>query len=57
MSTKTKVPTVVFHWASIGSIVVPAVGSTMTRSSPSKAFTIDDFPTLGRPTIATRGSS
>ena len=36
-------------------MVVPGAGSTTIRSSPRSAFTIDDLPTLGRPTIATLG--
>ena len=34
------------------SLVVPDTSETMTRFSPSKAFTIEDFPAFGRPTIA-----
>ena len=30
---------------------------TMFLSIPTKAFTVDDFPTLGRPTKAIRGMS
>ena len=56
VSTSTKSPCSVLQRASIVSMVVPGRGSTITRSSPSSAFTSDDFPTLGRPTIATRGA-
>src|SRR5450830_1473694 len=37
---------------SIESRVVPAISDTITRSAPTSAFTSDDFPTFGRPTIA-----
>ena len=40
---------------SIGSMVVPGLSKAMTRSSPTSAFTSVDLPTLGRPTMATRG--
>ncbi len=40
-------------WASTGSLVVPGVESTRDRSSPVRALRIEDFPTFGRPTIAT----
>ena len=32
--------------------VVPGISDTMTRSAPTSAFTREDFPTFGRPTIA-----
>ena len=35
------------------SLVVPAISETMALSSFSKAFSKEDFPTLGCPTIAT----
>jgi hypothetical protein len=40
---------------SVESRVVPGSSATMLRSSPSRAFSSDDLPTLGRPTIASRG--
>ena len=42
---------------STGSRVVPGTGETIIRSSRSSRFTSDDFPALGRPTIATFSSS
>ena len=36
--------------------VVPAMGVTMFRSSPSRALVSDDLPTFGLPTMAKRGS-
>ena len=39
---------------SIASRVVPAMSETITRSSPSSAFTSDDLPTFGRPITARR---
>ena len=39
---------------SIESRVVPGCSATITRSSPSRAFSRLDLPTLGRPRIATR---
>ncbi len=42
---------------SIASRVVPATSLTTSRSSPSRRFTIDDLPTFGRPTTATRTDS
>ena len=37
---------------STASRVVPGIGLTTTRSERVKALMIEDFPTLGRPTIA-----
>ena len=37
--------------------VVPAISVTILRSSPIKAFTIEDLPAFGRPTTAKRGIS
>lgn len=37
---------------SIASRVVPGSSETITRSAPRKAFSSEDFPTLGRPMIA-----
>ena len=54
VSTSVNVPAGVFHSVSMASMVVPARGSTRTRSSRSSMFTIEDLPTLGRPTMATR---
>ncbi len=42
---------------SIASRVVPAISDTITRSSPAILLMMDDFPTLGFPTIAIRGRS
>jgi hypothetical protein len=42
---------------SIASRVVPGWSNAITRSSPSRRFTSVDLPTLGRPTMATRGWS
>jgi len=42
---------------SIESRVVPAILVTIFLSSPIKALIKDDFPALGRPTIAKRGNS
>ena len=39
---------------STASRVVPATSLTIVRSSCRMAFISDDFPTLGRPTIARR---
>ena len=39
-------------WA--GHRVVPGMSEVMKRSSPSRALTRVDFPTLGRPAMATR---
>src|SRR5436190_23054044 len=36
--------------------VTPAVGSTIAIRRPASQLNSDDFPTLGRPTIATRGT-
>ena len=36
--------------------VTPAVGSTMLIRRPASQLNIDDLPTLGLPTIATRGT-
>ena len=36
--------------------VVPGIGETITRSSPTRRFTSEDLPTFGRPTIAIRVS-
>ena len=38
------------------SLVVPATEVTIFLSSPNNAFTKDDFPTFGRPTMAILGS-
>ena len=35
------------------SLVVPGMGVTIARASSSKALNMDDFPTFGRPTMAT----
>ena len=37
--------------------VVPAISVTILRSSPIRALMVEDFPTLGRPTMAILGSS
>ena len=37
---------------SILSLVVPETSETITLFSPNKAFTIEDLPALGLPTIA-----
>ena len=37
---------------SIESLVVPAIGDTITLFSPVSLFTSDDFPTFGLPMIA-----
>ena len=37
----------------MASRVVPEIGLTMARFSPKKAFNKLDFPTLGRPIMAT----
>jgi hypothetical protein len=42
-------PAAVFHWRVHESMVVPGAGSTIIRSSPSREFTSDDFPTFGPP--------
>ena len=42
---------------SIASRVVPAISDTITLFSPQSLFIIEDLPTLGLPTIATRGLS
>src|SRR5258706_8227598 len=54
VSTSTNSPAGVFQRASTASIVVPGRGSTIMRGSASRAFTIDDLPTLGRPMMAMR---
>src|SRR5439155_831077 len=41
---------------SMGSRVVPGVGLTSARSSPRRALSSDDLPTLGRPMIASRSA-
>src|ERR1041385_4150754 len=46
----------VWRTVSIASRVVPATGETITRSSPRMRLSNDDFPTFGRPTIASRSS-
>lgn len=38
---------------STASLVVPDMSLTMARGTPVMAFTREDLPTLGRPTIAT----
>ncbi len=42
---------------SIESRVVPAIGVTITRSSPSSRLSSDDLPTFGRPISASRVAS
>ena len=42
---------------SIASRVVPGTGLTITRSTPSRALTSEDFPTLGRPMTARERTS
>ena len=42
---------------STASRVVPAMGETIERSSPTRRFSRVDFPTFGRPMMATRISS
>src|SRR5712691_11890109 len=42
---------------STGSRVVPGVGLTRARSSPSRALSSDDLPTFGRPMIASRSGA
>src|SRR6516225_6208697 len=48
VSTSTNSPAGVFQRASIASTVVPGLGSTSTRSSPSSAFTSELLPRFGR---------
>src|SRR5258706_15888886 len=36
--------------------VTPAVGSTMAMRRPASQLKTEDFPTLGRPTMATTGT-
>ena len=57
VSTSTNVVSPRVSTVSIVSRVVPGTSETITRSSPSSAFRSDDFPTLGRPRIATRIAS
>ena len=42
-------------WLLTVSLVVPAMSVTMLTSSSNKALVMEDFPTLGRPTIANLG--
>ena len=42
---------------SIASLVVPAMSDTITRFSPAILLIMDDFPTLGFPTMAILGLS
>ena len=53
VSTSTKVASPRSSTVSIESRVVPGTSETITRSCPSSAFRSDDFPTFGRPRIAT----
>ena len=57
MSTSTNVVSPRVSTVSIVSRVVPGTSETITRSSPTSAFRSDDFPTFGRPRIATRIAS
>jgi hypothetical protein len=54
-AVSTKVKAVSPRWmvSSTASRVVPAMGETMARSSPSSALSSVDFPTFGRPMMAT----
>ena len=49
MSTRTKVRSPRWRTVSIASRVVPGCSETITRSSPSSAFSRLDLPTFGRP--------
>src|SRR5215208_3556986 len=53
VSTSTKVVPSRSRSVSIESRVVPGISETIVRSWPTRALTSDDFPTFGRPTIAT----
>ena len=53
MSTRTNVESSRRKTVSIESRVVPGTSETMTRSPPTSALRSDDFPTFGRPRIAT----
>ena len=57
VSMRVKAPSGASRSVSMASRVVPATLLTMTRSSPMRAFTSVDLPTLGRPTMATRTRS
>ena len=57
VSTMRKVRWRHFRTASTVSRVVPGVSLTIDRSSWSSRLRSDDFPTLGRPTMATAVSS
>ena len=50
-------PVAAAQHVSIESRVVPGMSETITRSSPSSAFSRLDLPTFGRPRIATRIAS
>src|SRR5215218_6576558 len=57
VSTSTKVRSPRWRTVSIASRVVPGTSETITRSSPSSAFSRLDLPTFGRPRTATRIAS
>src|SRR3970282_1666772 len=54
VSTRVKVVSPRRRTVSIESRVVPGTSETMTRSWPTRAFRRLDFPTFGRPRMATR---
>ncbi|OPZ35367.1 MAG: hypothetical protein BWY99_02277 [Synergistetes bacterium ADurb.BinA166] len=57
VSTKLKVLPSMVTIVSIASRVVPGISLTRALSSPAKRFSRLDFPTFGRPTMATRTAS
>ena len=57
VSMKMKEPCFVSSRESMASRVVPATSETITRSSPKRRFTREDFPALGFPMTATRMAS